>query len=154
MAEFTPGRAPERPSALPAPERASEQLETSAARERAPARESAPQGTPTLPPVASTPAPAKAQQRDIPELQRAIEHVLEGGLESIYRELTAEQQATFRAGGEETAAKIAALMRKVRVKVSEILQLIRAWLTTIPGINRYFLEQEAKIKADKILKLH
>jgi hypothetical protein len=35
--------------------------------------------------------------------------------------------------------------------VKKILALIRDWLKLIPGVNRFFLEQEAKIKTDKIL---
>lgn len=154
MAELTLGRVPERPSGPPAPEQAPDKLETSPSYERPPAREVGPQAVPVLPPAAPPTQPASPLRRDIPELQLSIEHVLEEGLQNIYRELNTEQQATFRASGEATAAKIAELLRKVRVKVSAILQLIQAWLATIPGINRYFLEQEAKIKADKILKLH
>ena len=40
-----------------------------------------------------------------------------------------------------------------KVKVKEIVKLIIEWLKIIPGASRYFLEQEAKIKTDKILKL-
>jgi len=31
--------------------------------------------------------------------------------------------------------------------------LIKKWLLLIPGVNKYFLEQEAKIKADEIVKM-
>jgi hypothetical protein len=34
------------------------------------------------------------------------------------------------------------------------LKLIREWLLIIPGVNKYFLEQEAKIKTDKIQQLY
>jgi hypothetical protein len=37
------------------------------------------------------------------------------------------------------------------VSTKKIFVLIRAWLKIIPGVNRFFLEQEAKIKTDKIL---
>ena len=35
----------------------------------------------------------------------------------------------------------------------KILKLIRSWLKLIPGVNKFFLEQEAKIKTDKIVDL-
>ena len=55
--------------------------------------------------------------------------------------------------GEETASKIAQLLEAAKVKTRKIFDLIVKWLRIIPGINRFFLEQEAKIKADKILRL-
>jgi len=40
-----------------------------------------------------------------------------------------------------------------KIKARKVLHLIRDWLKIIPGINKYFLEQEAKIKTDKIIEL-
>lgn len=96
------------------------------------------------------PAPDAA----LPPLAREIESVLEEGLDDIYRGLTPKQQEQFKISGEETARKIYDLIRRVKIKVREIFRLIRDWLKSIPGINKYFIEQEAKIKADKIFKLH
>jgi hypothetical protein len=33
------------------------------------------------------------------------------------------------------------------------VDVIKRWLSIIPGINKFFLEQDAKIKAEKIIKL-
>ena len=55
--------------------------------------------------------------------------------------------------GEETANEISAMIRNFKVKVGKVLKLIRDWLHTIPGVNRFFLEQEAKIKTDNILEM-
>lgn len=87
-------------------------------------------------------------------LQRQIEGVLAEGLEDLYRALNPVEQEKFRKTGEITAVKISLLLQKVKIKVGEILKLIREWLTGIPGINKYFIEQASKIKADKIFKLH
>jgi hypothetical protein len=87
-------------------------------------------------------------------LQRQIEEVLAEGLEDLYRALNPAEQEKFRKTGEVTAVKISLLLQKVKIKVSEILKLIREWLVGIPGINKYFIEQTSKIKADKIFKLH
>lgn len=141
---------PELPSGGARVENDAELLETQR-REQAP-----PESRPRVPtPPVAPPAPATPaiQSRVVPPLQRSIESVLQDGLESIYRELNPAEQAKFRRQGETTAGQIAVLLQRVTVKVAEILKLIRQWLMTIPGINRYYLEQAAKIKADRILKL-
>jgi hypothetical protein len=67
--------------------------------------------------------------------------------------MNAAQQQEFKKSGEETVKKINNLLDKTKIKAGKIIDLIRAWLRLIPGINRFFLEQEAKIKADKIIKV-
>ena len=85
-------------------------------------------------------------------LERQVENTLAEGLESLYKELKPAEQVTFKKYGEDTAKKISLLLGQVKIKVSEILKLVRMWLNSIPGINKYFVEQTAKIKADKIIK--
>ncbi|MFH1225811.1 MAG: hypothetical protein V1684_00790 [bacterium] len=82
-----------------------------------------------------------------------IEHILAEDLAGVYSELPRPLQAEFKAKGEAVAVKITQLLQKTRIKIREIINLIKQWLKTIPGINRFFLEQEAKIKADKIMAL-
>ena len=82
-----------------------------------------------------------------------VERVLEDNLREVYFALPPDKRTAFRAKGEEAATKIRALMARGKATVGKILQLIRGWLKTIPGVNRYFLEQEAKIKTDKIIAL-
>ena len=62
-----------------------------------------------------------------------------------------QTQEAFRAKGEETASKIRQLLTAAHVNIKKILFLICDWLKMIPGVNIFFLEQEAKIKADKII---
>ena len=69
-------------------------------------------------------------------------------------QMTPVQQMQFRQKGEETASKIEKLLLDVKVKIKEVLNLLREWLKVIPGVNKFFIEQEAKIKADRILNLH
>lgn len=87
------------------------------------------------------------------ELTRRLEHVMEEGLGDVFRELTPVQQQVFKIKGEETAWKIRELFKKTHLKVKEIFKLLVEWLRVLPGINKFFIEQEAKIKADKILAL-
>lgn len=96
----------------------------------------------------------KASGRKTTPLQKEVEGLLEEGLGDFYQELAPAEQAEFRRQGEETAIKITDLLSKAAIKVRDIIKLIRDWLKVITGVNKYFLEQEAKIKADKILKLH
>lgn len=98
-------------------------------------------------------APSPAAPALLAPLAREIENVLQEGLVDIYRGLTPSQQADFKRRGEATAQKISTLLNRVKVKIREILRLIRDWLKTVPGINKYFVEQTAKIKAEKIIKL-
>ena len=87
------------------------------------------------------------------EEQIQIETILSEGLESVYAELPPNRQAEFKAKGEETAKKIEKLMQSVKVKMRKVASLIRDWLKMIPGVNKYFLEQESKIKADKLMEM-
>ncbi|MCK4744766.1 hypothetical protein KAS41_01770 [Candidatus Parcubacteria bacterium] len=82
-----------------------------------------------------------------------IESILSEGLEEIYVNLSARKQLEFKKKGEETAAKIFFILKKTKVKVKKIIKLIKEWLKTIPGVNKFFLEQEAKIKTDKIIDI-
>jgi len=68
--------------------------------------------------------------------------------------MTPQEQKRFKEEGEKTTIKINQLLDKAKVSVSKIVALIKRWLSLIPKTNKYFLEQEAKIKADKIFKIN
>lgn len=87
------------------------------------------------------------------EVTLKIEHVLEEGLSDSYRRLSPIAQQEFKIKGEETALKIREMLNSTHVKVKKVLTLILEWLKLLPGVNRFFLEQEAKIKADRILQI-
>lgn len=85
--------------------------------------------------------------------KKEIESVLEKDMEGMFINLSPEKQKEFKKVGEETAKKISILLGKTKVKVGSIIKLIKKWLSVIPGINKFFLEQESKIKADEIIKI-
>lgn len=87
--------------------------------------------------------------------QRAqeIDNILSEGLHDVFLKMNTARQQEFKRTGEETAVKIAVMMDKGKLKISKVIELIKKWLKLIPGINKFFLEQEAKIKADKIMRL-
>ena len=106
-----------------------------------------PRGVP--PPVPTRPAMAPPKE---PELVK-IENILEENLKEVYASLPADIKPKFKAKGEETATKIRELMEKTKVKARKILKLIKAWLKLIPGVNKFFLEQEAAIKTQKLMAM-
>lgn len=91
------------------------------------------------------------QVRD--EITIQVEKIMEEGLVDAFREMTPVQQQEFKIKGEKTALEIRSVLRAGKVKMKKIFNLLIEWLKLLPGINRFFLEQEAKIKADKIISL-
>jgi len=87
------------------------------------------------------------------ELVRKIENILEENLRELYINLPREKQQEFRKKGEEITHKISFLLKDVKIQVKKIINLIIEWLSIIPGVNKIFLKQEAKIKTDKIIAL-
>ncbi len=108
------------------------------------------QPEPVLP---STPAgaPTIAQPQD--ELLEDIEDILEDDLEEVFATLPPDSKEEFKHEGEETAHDIREIVDKPKFSDRSIFQLIKKWLRMIPGVNRFFLEQEAKIKTDEIVDL-
>jgi hypothetical protein len=99
----------------------------------------------------TTPDVAQVNNIDDNQIKKRIEGILEEDLSDFYASLSPDKQIQFRLKGEETVSKIMAVVSKTRVNARKIFKLIKVWLKTIPGVNRFFLEQEAKIKTDKIL---
>ena len=82
-----------------------------------------------------------------------IESVMSEDLTDLFLALSPEKQAEFQQKGEETASAIKEMLMQAKVNVKKIFELLRDWMKLLPGVNKFFLEQEAKIKADKILVL-
>jgi len=86
-------------------------------------------------------------------LHQEVEAILEDGLEDLYFSLNEATQEKFKKKGEETATKIVQLIGVAKATFRRVFKLIFKWLCIIPGVNKYFLEQEAKIKADRIIEI-
>ncbi|MDD3285428.1 MAG: hypothetical protein PHG95_02235 [Patescibacteria group bacterium] len=84
---------------------------------------------------------------------QAIENIMSSGLDQVFLQMNPQEQKRFKEEGEKTANKISLLLDKAKVGVDKIISLIKRWLGLIPHTNKFFLEQEAKIKADNILKI-
>lgn len=87
------------------------------------------------------------------EITVKVEKILEEGLNDSFQRLSPIAKQEFKIKGEQTASQIRELLKSTHVKVKKIFRLILDWLRMLPGINRFFLEQEAKIKTDKIIAL-
>ncbi|MEI6379102.1 MAG: hypothetical protein WCO55_05570 [Candidatus Falkowbacteria bacterium] len=111
------------------------------------ARPARPAEAPVAPAAIS--APPAAAYKD-PRLTE-IESVLEEDLGEIYFSMSPEQQVVFKQTGEVAAQQINDLLSGFKVQAKKIADLIRAWLGLLPGINKFFLEQETKIKTDKLI---
>ena len=92
------------------------------------------------------------QVRD--DITLKIENIMAHGLDEAYLTLEPLQRQEFKLKGEQTAVEIRSLLQETKIKIKKIFQLLIEWLRLLPGVNRYFLEQEAKIKADQIIALH
>lgn len=102
----------------------------------------------------ATPVQVLPTARVIDPVTKEVEDILSEDLGSFYAKLSPKEQKVFRQEGEKAATKIRAMLEQVKVRARSIIDIIRRWLRLIPGVNRFFLEQEAKIKADRVMALH
>ena len=86
------------------------------------------------------------------QVAQEVEQILASGLEPFYASLPPEGKTLFRHKGEQASQEISAMVRQLSVQVKRVLELIYHWLKIIPGVNKFFLEQEAKIKTDQIIQ--
>lgn len=85
---------------------------------------------------------------------KEIERILEKDMDSVYLGLSEVKKKEFKLVGEQTAKQINGLFSSGKATAQRIIFLIKRWLMVVPGINRFFLEQEAKIKSDEILNIN
>lgn len=85
--------------------------------------------------------------------RQEIEAVLAEGLTEIYQTMTPQEQEQFRLKGEQAVQEIETMMSRLKATARKVLTIIRGWLSTIPRVNKFFLEQESKLKTDEIMKL-
>jgi hypothetical protein len=106
--------------------------------------------TPGQPATAGQPV-VEATQKD--EVTVEVEKILEAGLGDYVPDMPEEARQRFLKKGGEVAAQLSVMVRTLNIHVSLVVKLLKEWLLTIPGVNKYFIEQEAKIKADQIIDL-
>lgn len=140
-----------------APEKKPETREQQPEREKAEPKESVHSGEEkesSLP--ATTVVPPKNDQPLVPVKEEEIvkiENIMEEGIGDLYMSMDDQHKQLLKAAGETTAFRISEQLGKAKVNVQRIFELIKNWLTMIPGVNKWFVVQESKIKTDKIIQL-
>ena len=100
--------------------------------------------------VPSTPLPTPVVSSQS-KVEKDIEGILAKGLDKVFLSMDAGTQQEFKKKGEETSQAIVILLQKAKLRVKKIINLIISWLKIIPQVNKYYIEQEAKIKTEEIL---
>lgn len=103
--------------------------------------------------IVSQPITVSSRTGLLAQRAKQIDDILADGLNEVFLKMSPVQQKEFKKKGEETVTRINKLLDRARLQVNKIISLIRKWLQLIPGVNTFFLEQEAKLKADKIIIL-
>jgi hypothetical protein len=104
-------------------------------------------------PLAVQPPPAVLLPEKSEELV-IIENILAEDLDDIFfNKMDLAGQQKFKDEGEKLAVKLEGMLKEAKVKTGAIYRLIVGWLKLIPGVNKFFLKQEAKLKTDKLMKL-
>ena len=96
-----------------------------------------------------TQAPVARAKKD--RFEKEIESVLEQDLKEMYMAMDPAAKKSFKEKGEETTVKVKEILSSAKVNAKKIFHLIRDWLKMIPGVSKFFLEQEAKIKTDRLM---
>lgn len=146
--------APEAAGPLAVPETASERpAETEATATAAEVEQTVERAAADQERVRTAPSPIAAPPPAKDPLLASVERTLEAGLQDAYLAMTPPERLRFRTAGERAAARIGAMLAGGHLKFKLIWKLIRDWLKTLPGASRFFVEQEAKIKTDRIIHL-
>ncbi len=148
-----------RPPETPAPEAVDPFAEVETAFEAEPSPESgiSPEREPVeeaaepAPPASTPVAPVAGHAVPKDQLLQDIESALSDGLDDLYRQLPPDRRRIFKTRGEKLAQEIRGLVVAAKAEAKRVFQMILDWLKSLPGVSQFFLEQEAKIKTDKIL---
>lgn len=138
------------PPQPPSPERIPNPESFAAGRKEQPAPPAEQKQETTLPSLPHHVAPPKPP---LDALQREVETILAEGLDDAYAAMDPLSKQEFKEEGEKAAVEIRSLLDEARVKIHKLLKILTSWLRMIPGVSRLFVEQEAKIKTDRLLSL-
>ena len=113
--------------------------------------------TKSIPLKSNLPQPQKNNQVSNNQLTKTIvfkkiEAILEDDLEELYFKMDETHRRIFKEEGEKTAHQIERVVGIGKSITFKIVEFIKQWLSLIPGMNKFFIIQEAKIKADKIIQ--
>jgi hypothetical protein len=105
------------------------------------------------PVIKKTQVATQAAAPQVDKTEQEVESVLEEDIKEMYLAMNPADRQAFKVKGEEVTVKIVEILSSAKVNAKKIFHLIRDWLKIIPGVSKFFLEQEAKIKTDKLIIL-
>lgn len=165
---LTPKQSPEklfpeqgiRPSSLETGKQAESQEQAAERRQEKiiPQKREAGESTPApIQPIQAGNASIAPEDAEKPEELKNIEIILSEGLRKFYEQMNDAEKAEFKQSGEEAARKIYETLNDTKIQLKNIARaitkLIKAWLGKIRGVNKHFLEQDAKIKTDRLIEI-
>ncbi len=104
--------------------------------------------------VPQKPLPNEPSHMAVPQvndpIHKEIEDLLSENIAELYKKLSPDKKIIFKQKGEQVAQQITHILQSGILQIDKVLKLIRDWLATIPSVNKFFLDQEAKIKADRV----
>ena len=83
-----------------------------------------------------------------------VEEILSNNMDKAFLSMDVATQHKFKTKGEQTGRQITSLLQKGKATVQKITSLILEWLRIIPQVNKHYIEQEAKIKAENIINMY
>lgn len=98
--------------------------------------------------------PATPQLSSSQVVLQKVENILSQDMDKAFLSMDVATQAKFKTKGEETGRQITILLQKGKASIQKISSLILEWLRIIPQVNRHYIEQEAKIKAENIISMY
>ncbi len=87
------------------------------------------------------------------QLRLAIERIMEQSASEYYPGMPPRLQKKFSELGDRVSLKIEKLLLTKKNHIVDIAHILHEWLKLIPQASPYYLEQEAKIRADEMVRL-
>lgn len=81
-----------------------------------------------------------------------VEKLLEKNLGDIYTSLPDNIKPFFKSHGEKIAQTVVGMINNKSFDGGVVMEMVEDWLKLVPKSNSLFLEQEAKLKTDSIVK--
>ncbi len=88
-----------------------------------------------------------------PALMQVERKLEDRELWQVYAALPVEQRERFKQEGEALATSLRGMLGRTDVDPTVVFVAIQEWLSHVKGINRHYVLQAAKTKADGVLKL-
>ena len=147
----TPPLKPSEPRA----EQTSEQADAQAFEQFAKERKTETASVPILEAPAKEPPSPMPTEQEVKAMEKdpvtiETEKILEDGLGSTYNALPEKVKPFFRQHGEHAAKTIADMIKRRSFDPAVALDLTTAWMQLVPKANKYYLEQESKLKIDEL----